>query len=90
MVGRGGALLRAALIGMTIVIIGNVAVDIVLGTPFFADGALGLIDALDVALLHLAFASLPLLVLSLRGNRDPVPWFTAISLAILFQCYFVY
>lgn len=90
MIKRLGLLLIATALGTIIVVCGNAATEIIQGEFWFDDGALGSIDASDVAVLHLVSTSLPMIVLALIGSTNRSLWMTAVLLTVMFWCYFVY
>ncbi|HEY9553468.1 hypothetical protein [Allosphingosinicella sp.] len=77
----------ALLLGLSIVLVANAATDLILGKPLVADGALGSINAPDVAIIHFVAASLPMLVLGLFGPRSRTLWGAAILLTAAFWAY---
>ncbi|MBX3561126.1 MAG: hypothetical protein KF780_04865 [Sphingomonas sp.] len=87
---RLGLLGLALALGALIVLLGNAATDFVLGRMPLADGTLGSIDVPDVAVLHLVFTSIPLVVLALVRSRSRPLWAIATLLTALFSTYFVW
>ena len=87
---RLGLLGLALTLGALIVLVGNAAMDFALGRMPLADGTLGSIDALDVAVLHLVFTSMPFVVLALVGSKSRLLWTVATLLTALFSAYFVW
>jgi hypothetical protein len=82
------ALFAAALaIGFAIVLLSNGVIDLILGEPVFGGGAFGTIQAVDVAILRIVLASLPMLVLALLGSRSDRLWGTATVLTFAFWTY---
>lgn len=80
----------ALIIGCLIILVENMAADIVIGRTPFAGGSLGFIDAPDGAAFHLAIAAIPMLVLALSGVTRRWPWVLAILLPSLFAVFAVY
>jgi uncharacterized membrane protein len=76
--------------GAAIVLAGNAVTDLVLGRAPFADGTVGSIDALDVAILHLVVTLIPMIALALAGSRALVLWATTILTTVCFWAYFVW
>ncbi|HEX8363846.1 MAG TPA: hypothetical protein VF603_01020 [Allosphingosinicella sp.] len=79
----------ALAVSLAIVIIANAAIDVILGRIPLADGTLGSIDAPDVFVLHLLFASLPFIVLALAGSSARRLWSIALALTIASWIYVV-
>lgn len=87
---RLGLIGLAFAVGPVIVLVGNAATDLMIGRVPFVNGTVGSIDAPDVAILHLAFTSIPLIVLALVGSHSPVLWATATLTTACFWTYFVW
>lgn len=86
---RAALIVQALAIGTTILLLENLAVDLVTGQMPFADGTLGFMDAPDSALIHILVANLPLLILAVTGVRSTTLWRTAAGLTVLFAVYAV-
>jgi len=84
---RLGLLALALILGGALVLIENAALDLVLGRAPLEDGTLGSIDAPDVAVLHMVFTSLPLVVLALCARQSKRLWGTAIALILCFSAF---
>ena len=80
-------LVLALALGAALVFVGNAATDIVLGRMPLADGTLGSIDAPDVAIIHMVFTTLPMIVLALWGSRSKLLWRTAVLLTAGFSAF---
>lgn len=87
---RGALLILALCAGAVLVFVANAATDLVLGRTPFEDGTLGSIDAIDVAYMHLAFTSGPMVMLAAFGNRSRLLWATAIALTSAFWAFAVH
>jgi hypothetical protein len=76
--------LLALALGQTlaIVLLGNAAANWAAERPAFDRHAFGLMDAPDVAVLHLLITGLPMLVLAAIGSRRALLWAVALGFAI--------
>lgn len=86
---RAALILQALAIGTTILLLENLAVDLVTGQMPFADGSLGYMDAPDSTLIHALVANLPFFILAVAGVRSVLLWRTAAGLTTLFAVYAV-
>lgn len=89
MASRPKGVALALIVGGLIMLVENIAVDIVRGQTPFADGSLGFIDTPEGAAFHLAIASVPMLALALSGVTRRWPWAIAILLPSCFAAFAV-
>lgn len=87
---RGALLVLALCTGAVLVFVGNAATDLVSGRTPFEDGSLGSIGSIDVAYMHLAFTSAPMVMLAALGIRSRLLWGTAIGLSAAFWAFAVH
>ena len=87
---RIGLVALALLLGILIVVAGNAATALFIGAPIVGTDRFGSIDAPDVAVLHLIFTALPMVVLAVRGDERPPMWTAAVLLTSAFWGYFAW
>jgi hypothetical protein len=87
---RALLLALALLLSAGIVVLANLATDLVLGRKPLDDGTLGFIDAPDVAVLDLIFTGFPFYVLAALGESRPVLWVVGVVLTIASWAYAVW
>lgn len=84
-------LLSAAIVAtVAIVVVGNATIAFMLGWALVEQGSFGMIDAPDVAILHLLFTGIPMFALAVKGDARQSMWITAIGLSILSWSYFTW